>query len=529
MPDKLLQKLADGFRELPLLEERMTLGRSAESDLFVEDRSVSRSHARFERVGGVWMVSDLHSRNGTRVNEIALEADKPFPIKDGDTVTCGTVRLDFLRDEAEKMVFAKQEFADTSITLTQAITFDEILAQAQLPSDLPRPALEAIAHARKAARVAGKLGRIVLASQSLTEIVEALVALVFEASTADRAALLLWDPHYEELITKLVRSRDRTSGEEPLRITRTLVDRAFQTRSVAILEPKVDTSQSVMSIGLHSAVAVPLWQGTEVTGVLYADSLRTVGAFDPLTIDLLSALASHAAVALEQARLQARVRQKERLVQWLSRYNPQGVVDRILSSDDSASQSLMRAEDADVTILFCDLAGFSAKTEGMAPMAVLTLINEHFSRMTEVVFAHGGTLDKYIGDCLMAVFGAPEIQPDHARKAAAAALALRECFRSVAAGSEDLGFRIGMNSGRVIAGDVGSAVRREWTVLGAPVNLASRMQGMAERNQILITESTRAMLPASFEVKSLGPRRPKGFSRDYEVFELLGAGGAVKE
>jgi adenylate cyclase len=99
----------------------------------------------------------------------------------------------------------------------------------------------------------------------------------------------------------------------------------------------------------------------------------------------------------------------------------------------------------------------------------------------------------------------------------------------VAAGSEDLGFRIGMNSGRVIAGDVGSAVRREWTVLGAHVNLASRMQGMAERNQILITESTRAMLPASFEVKSLGPRRPKGFSRDYEVFELLGAGGAVKE
>jgi adenylate cyclase len=310
-------------------------------------------------------------------------------------------------------------------------------------------------------------------------------------------------------------------------ITRTLVDRAFQTRSVALLEPQVDTSQSIRTLGLHSAVAIPLWQGTEVTGVLYADCLRTVGAFDPLTIDLLSALASHAAVALEQAHLQARVRQKERLVQWLSRYNPQGVVDRILASDDSASQSMMRAEEADVTILFCDLAGFSAKTEGMAPMAVLTLINEHFSRMTEVVFDHGGTLDKYIGDCLMAVFGAPEIQPDHARKAASAALELRSCFHGLSAASQGLGFRIGLNSGRVIAGDVGSAVRREWTVLGAHVNLASRMQAMAERNQIVISETTRALLPPTFEVKSLGSKRPKGFSRDYEVFELLGAGGAV--
>jgi adenylate cyclase len=272
-------------------------------------------------------------------------------------------------------------------------------------------------------------------------------------------------------------------------------------------------------------VAVPLGDETRAIGVIYGDSPIYGPVLDGFSAELLSALANHAAIAIEQGRLMRRLQQEERARMKLCRYLPRGVVDDILAAGDASSGLGLKAQSAHVTVLFCDMTNFTARSEGLEPEEVMLLVNRHFGMMTEVIFEHEGTVDKYIGDCVMAVFGAPRPQPDHARRAARTALGLREAVKRRGEGEAKIGIRIGMNSGRVVAGDVGHVLRREWTVLGSAVNLASRMESsVAKEGQIVMTGETHAQLGDEFETRRIElAQRPKGISRDLTAWELLGA------
>jgi class 3 adenylate cyclase len=146
--------------------------------------------------------------------------------------------------------------------------------------------------------------------------------------------------------------------------------------------------------------------------------------------------------------------------------------------------------------------------------------------MADIVFEHEGTLDKFIGDAILAVFGAPFDQPDHAERAVAAALDMRrELTRFNAGRSEDaIQMRIAINSGRALTGDLGSSKRKEFTTLGDVVNTASRLEStVCQPDQIVISESTRVQLSASFDVKSLGSFSIRGRQSRVEAFEVLGS------
>jgi adenylate cyclase len=177
-------------------------------------------------------------------------------------------------------------------------------------------------------------------------------------------------------------------------------------------------------------------------------------------------------------------------------------------------------------VLFADAVGFTDRCERTEPRAVAALLNRYFSRMADMVFKHEGTLDKFIGDCLMAVFGAPLETEDHALRAVTAALDMREALRDLndEMPEEDrVLFRVGMHSGRVIAGDIGSARRSDYTVLGATVNLAARLQSaVAEPGQIIISDATHGALGGRFSVRPVGEFQPKGISRMVKCYEVLG-------
>ena len=146
--------------------------------------------------------------------------------------------------------------------------------------------------------------------------------------------------------------------------------------------------------------------------------------------------------------------------------------------------------------------------------------------MTRVIFLHEGTLDKFIGDCLMAVFGAPIATADHQISAVDAALDMREALHRLnepLAEEDRLEFRVGIHSGRVIAGDIGSPLRSDYTVLGATVNLAARLEAeVAAPGQIVITETTRNALGERYDIHDLGEHQPRGVSKTVRCYAVLG-------
>ena len=182
-------------------------------------------------------------------------------------------------------------------------------------------------------------------------------------------------------------------------------------------------------------------------------------------------------------------------------------------------------ETRNVAVLFADIRGFTSLTEGMAPEEVITLINTCMEKMSEAVEAEGGVVDKYVGDELMAVFGAPVSRGDDAGRAVRAAIRIQEGLadlnkRCWAEGADAIGVGVGVNSGKAVAGNMGSSNRLNYTVLGEAVNLASRLCAIAPAGEVYISEATAGEVNSTLSVEPLGAHQLKGFSKDCHVFRV---------
>lgn len=208
-----------------------------------------------------------------------------------------------------------------------------------------------------------------------------------------------------------------------------------------------------------------------------------------------------------------------------------GVLDKVVSREVAAEllkgEIRLGGETREVTTLFADVRGFTPLTEGMEPGRVILLLNEMVGRMGGAVEAEGGVVDKFLGDGLMAVFGAPGAQPDHAARAVRAALAMRDAVAQVnaaraARGEVPVHVGIGANTGRAVAGNVGSPGRLNYTVVGESVNLASRLCAQAAAGEILISGTTWEWVKDQVDAAPAGERTVKGLSAAVPVFRVVG-------
>jgi len=181
-----------------------------------------------------------------------------------------------------------------------------------------------------------------------------------------------------------------------------------------------------------------------------------------------------------------------------------------------------------MTVLFSDIRGFTTVTERGEPEEIVGMLNEYFTRMVEIVFRHHGTLDKFVGDMVMALFGAPLDDPQHPDHAAGAALDMLDALKTLnaqwrAEGHPELDIGIGINTGPMIAGNIGSEAIMSYTVVGDAVNLGSRLESLNKEygTRIIISETTRDRLSSRYRVRPLGEVIVKGKTRPVAIFELL--------
>jgi len=248
------------------------------------------------------------------------------------------------------------------------------------------------------------------------------------------------------------------------------------------------------------------------------DQRVTVRSYDEL--GLLGDALERAARDLQASEIQ--IREEQAIRGDLRRYLPAPLVDQIVERKRSLA---LGGERREISVLFADVVGFTPLAERQSAETVVALLNELFTILTEIVFRHGGTVDKFIGDCVMAVWGASELQPDHAERAVAAA---RDMQRWRQVGNEmwrerygvEIELAIGVNSGEAIVGNFGSETRMEFTAIGDVVNVAARLEAIARPNQILATAATHSRVEDKRDWSSLGVRPIVGKAQPIELYEV---------
>lgn len=218
-------------------------------------------------------------------------------------------------------------------------------------------------------------------------------------------------------------------------------------------------------------------------------------------------------------------RTRERSMQMFSRFVDPRVVNDLVSEGDAGLQKYFNAQRIQVTVLFSDIRGFTTLSQHREPEEIVSLLNKYFSRQTDVIFQHGGTMDKFIGDAIMAFWGAPIADPNHAQHAVDAALDMVEAlqlFKASLGGElgENFDVGIGIHSGEAVVGMIGSQTKLDYTCIGDTVNTASRLEGQTKgRARILVSDATKALCNDSIEFIDHGAVSVKGRDESVKIFE----------
>jgi len=557
------------------LREGVTvIGRAPTCELVITAPLMSREHARVRVAGAKVFLKDAGSTYGTLLNGAPLAAERELHA--GDTFSVAQVLVTLESDVAESDVLSEghQLFDETSTivrsiippgpghapppaaatTMTPAaptpVKTVSASPTATPPAGLPAPAPTAerrrsedrrkvdlgraggdrrSGRDRRGGRILRlltEIGTTLVTVQPLEQVLARVVDLVFDVVPAERAFLLLRDAMDQPLTARVMRSRD---GSVPTKTTlsRTIVNKVMRERVAmlakdALYDSRLDASGSIQAMNIRSFMCAPLWNRNEVIGVLYCDNPRSK-KFTGDDLEVFAALCNYAAVAIEQARLSLQLLEETRRRERLQRYHSPGVISRILHG--GSADGAFVAQTRDVSVMFCDIVGFTTLCQHAEPQEVGDLLNHFFGRMGEVIFEHDGTLDKFIGDAILAVFGAPLDQADHATRAVGAAVAMRRELAHVNADrpGRPIRMRIAINSGKALTGDIGSPKRREFTVLGDVVNTAARLESsVAQPDQIVISQHTRERLGPGFDLRPLASVTLRGRDSELDVFEVIG-------
>jgi adenylate cyclase len=541
--------------EKPLIPGAMfSIGRAKEDDIVLNDRRVSRRHAHITSTGNTFNIVDGSIENGVlkrSVNHVFVNGAPMLekPLEQGDVVLIGESKLEFVlqveprvsaprqdihisippigqpRSPAPSFAAAAPQSSPTAATATapKGVGFDDnplgqtqmklsaseiIGKQSHTSMESPTATPEEIKDLRRKAKsleLLYEMSRSLGTTFDQKEIFDKATDLIFRGSPADRVVALLADETIDGRILDYslnpvsVKTRDEKIEQltSSLTISRTITQKVMREK-IALLSQDATTdaqflgAQSIVSQGVRSTICAPLITESNVHGVIYADRLDPFSAFSPDHLELISAVAAQTAITVETVKAHKRLAREEVARANYSRFMPEYVVKQLL---DNPGSFRLGGVNQKITVLFADIRAFTSISEKENPEKVVSLLNKFFSAMTDIIFDNGGTLDKYIGDGLMALFGAPTATEEDALNSVKAAVTMQKKLRELnpelrAEGLPEISMGIGLHTGVATIGYIGSDKRSEYTAIGDTVNLAARLQSNAGGGQILMSDAT---------------------------------------
>ncbi|MBX7174928.1 MAG: FHA domain-containing protein [Pyrinomonadaceae bacterium] len=529
-----------------------TIGRAKDNDIVLNDQRVSRHHAHIRQdVSGFTLIDGyyLGAELKRSVNKVFVNG-APFLeklLENGDHITIGgsklEVELSQKLDSVTEITPTTPEhisFVDQPLGQTQMlISASEIIGKhsnISMESNFATP--EEVRELRRKAQILEllyEMSKILGTVFDLKEIFEKATNLIFRGTPAERVVALLADETIDGKILDFslqpiaVQARDEHLGSltEKLTISRTITQKVMREK-VALLsqdatsDAQFSGAESIVLHGVRSTICAPLITESNVHGVIYADRLDPFATFSQEDLELISAVAAQAAVTVETIKAHKRLAREEIARANYSRFMPEYVVKQLLEKPDSFR---LGGINQTITVLFADIRGFTSLSEHENPEKVVRLLNQYFSAMSEIIFEFGGTLDKYIGDGLMALFGAPTATPNDAQNALKTAVAMQKRLLLLNKDLKEEGFPpiqigIGLHTGIATIGYIGSEQRSEYTAIGDTVNLAARLESNALPGQILISEATAKICPNIFPLEVKEPLTVKNRLQPVSLFEV---------
>jgi adenylate cyclase len=376
-----------------------------------------------------------------------------------------------------------------------------------------------------------EVGKIINLILEEDELLQTIIDLALKVMEADCGFIMLYDDEVN-LVPRIARKMEADEFSSATSTFSTTIANQVASSGKSILtsdaqsDERFQTGASIISHHIRSVICAPLRNKDQKTiGVLYVGSNVLTNIFSSNDVELLEAFANHAAISIENAKLYEERRRREHLKSALERYVSKQIAERIISNDATGDIRFV-PEKREVTVVFSDIRGFTTLAERLSPEDMVEILNRYFTKMIDVIFRYGGTLDKFMGDSIMALFGAPESTGQDAIHAVQAAVEMQNTARQfneeqAALGKPQITVGIGINTGPVVVGNIGSDQRMEYSAIGDDVNLASRLQGIARGWQILISKATYDIVKKHVNTNRLEPITVKGKTKPVEIYEIV--------
>src|SRR5262245_40925854 len=503
-----------------------TIGRHPDNTIQILDRIISKEHAQVLRTAdGKFLLRDLGSLNGTYIRGERVQEQV---LIDGDEISLGSTRLLFVEAAAEQVL--------QRVTIAPGISDSHIRQRISASPDrefLPERELydvEALRRDYEKLRIAHELARSVGLEVDLERLLRKILDKAFELLPADRGVILLMDETGQP-VPRYVKTKDGRSEEITLSksiINEVIKERAAVLSSDATMDSRFSGSHSIIMQGIRSTMCVPLLHADELLGIMHMDSQIATNAFTEKDLQIFTGIANQAAVAIQNARLAKKIENEAKTRAQFQRLLSPNLVEQVVAGQLQLEKG---GEQREVTVLFADIRGFTEMSEARPAQDIVSMLNEYFEVMVEVLFRFEGTLDKFVGDEIMALFGAPLALRDAPLQAVLCAVemnrALTEFNRTrLAERQEAIRVGIGINTGQVVTGPIGSSRAVQYTAIGDPVNTASRLCNLAKPGEILVTETTMRRIAGKVDAQSVGEYEVKNKREKLRVYNVMGLRGA---
>jgi adenylate cyclase len=530
-PLRLISTSGDQTFELPE-GKTLVVGRGVASDIAIYDPTISRRHAELTVAADGVEVKDLGSSNGTCINGARITSGR---LALEDSITFGKVAFRLTTRGSGAHAIQRPAIAAEAGAAGGKIVRQLVVSGGVPPGitsrDGPPPGQLRVEATTGEARQALKLQMLLEVSQKLSaeldldRLLRTVVDTTFEIMSVDRVTIVLLNEETGELVPTI--SRSRLGEAQSVQIPRSIAEKVLQERVAVVSQnASADTrfrGQSVLLQSVRSAMCSPLMASADrVLGLLYVDNITATNSFTDEDLQFLVAFSGLAAIGIKNSRYADQIRREATVRSNFERYFAPNVAADIAQQGEAIRQG---GERRPTTVLFSDIRGFTAIAEAMGPDAIAQFLSEYFTEMVEVIFEHGGTLDKFIGDAIMALWGAPIAHSDDPDRALRAALAMQRAIgrlneRWTSQGRPESGVGIGINHGEVFAGNIGSHRRLEYTVIGDAVNVAARLCAEAGPGEVLVSEQFLGVLRDQVSCDYLPEMALKGKAQVVQVYRV---------